>query len=60
MQLVRYLITQSFVFCKQNKIKRSRVDEILKNTVFVDLASSNFFYFIKIYNNRKWIDLSYC
>lgn len=42
MQLVRYLMRESFNFCKLMKIKKSKPDEMLNNTIFKALDSSIF------------------
>jgi len=39
MQLIRYLMTESFNFCKLMKIKKSKPDEMLNNTIFKSLDS---------------------
>lgn len=44
MQLVRYLMRESFNYCKLMKIKRSKADEILNNTIFKDLESSKIYF----------------
>lgn len=47
MQLVRYLMRESFNFCKLMKIKKSKPDEMLNNTIFKSLDSSKYFYYQK-------------
>lgn len=47
MQLIRYLMTESFNFCKLMKIKKSKPDEMLNNTIFKFLDSSKYFFLKK-------------
>ena len=47
MQLVRYLLVQSFKLCEKTKMSRKKIDKILMETIF-DEKLLRTFAFIKI------------